>query len=235
MIRIVHAFPDLLNLYGGDADLQLLIRYLRASGEEVVVEPLAEETIKEANLLYFGAGTENKMLVVAKKLQEYKTLLQTAFEQGKQMLFVGSSAALPLQTITDLDGHTHSALGLMEGSATVSDKRVYTELVAECSLTEHAVIGAFNSSLVMETNAPAFLKIDYDADNKVGKMEGVQEKGLIATQLAAPLLVRNPALLDYYADRLSGKDLPDPQEPWYRHNWMGYVCAYDILKTAMHK
>ena len=235
MIRIIQVYPDLLNLYGASADIQLLTAYLRAVGEEVELLPLTEEAVGQADLIYFGAATENKMLEAAKQLQPLRDALLAYHDAGRQMVFVGSSAALPMNTIVGLDGRELAGLGLLQGKATVHDKRNYTELLAENPFTSHPVVGAYNSSLNIDTQEPAFLRVLFDSDKKVGALEGVYKNGLLATQVAAPLLVRNPALLDHYADTLSGKELPDPQESWYRQAWMGYVTATDILKNEMHK
>lgn len=235
MIRIVHTYPDLLNLYGGDADLRLLIAYLKAVGEEVSVEPLTVDAVSSADLIYFGAGTENKMLAAAQKLMPLRDALLAYYEAGKQLLFVGSSAALPMQSIIRLDGKETLGLGLIEGKARIHEKRNYTEVLADCPFGEHKVVGSYNSSLEIQTQEPAFLRIVFDSDKKAGAMEGVCKAGLVATQVAAPLLVRNPGLLDHYADTLAGRSLPDPNCDWYRRAWMGYVCAVDILKNAMHK
>jgi CobQ-like glutamine amidotransferase family enzyme len=235
MIRILHAYPDLLNLYGGDADLRLLAAYLHDVSEEVTVDPLTAENIAKADLIYFGAGTENKMLAAARKLMPMRDALLAYHDAGKQLIFVGSSAALPMQTIRGLDGKEVPGLGLLQGRAVLHEKRVYTELLAEHPFNEHFFVGAYNSSLNIQTEEPAFLHICFDSDKKVGELEGVYKNGLLATQTAAPLLVRNPGILDHYADTLAGRELPDPQAPWYRQAWMGYVCAADILKNAMHK
>ena len=140
-----------------------------------------------------------------------------------------------MQTIVDLNGQEVIGLGLLQGQAAIHDKRNYTELLAENPFSSHPVVGAYNSSLNIDTQEPAFLHVLFDSDKKVGALEGVYKNGLLATQVAAPLLVRNPAILDYYADTLCGKELPDPQETWYRQAWMGYVTAVDILKNEMHK
>lgn len=235
MIRILHAYPDLLNLYGGDADLRLLTAYLRDVGEEVAVEPLLADKIVDADLIYFGAGTENKMLAAARKLMSMRDALLAYHDAGKQLIFVGSSAALPMQTILGLDGKETPGLGLLQGRAVMHEKRIYTELLAHQPFSDHLFVGAYNSSINIQTDEPAFLHIRFDSEKKVGELEGVYKNGLLATQVAAPLLVRNPGILDYYADTLSGKELPDPQAAWYRQAWMGYVCAADILKNAMHK
>lgn len=235
MIRILHAYPDLLNLYGGDADLRLLAAYLRDVGEEVTVEPLSADKIADADLIYFGAGTENKMLAAAKKLMPMRDALLAHHDAGKQLIFVGSSAALPMQTIQGPDGTENPGLGLLQGQAKLHEKRIYTELLAYQPFSEHLFVGAFNSSLNIQTDEPAFLHICFDSEKKVGEWEGVYKNGLLATQAAAPLLVRNPGILDYYADTLAKKELSDPRAPWYRQAWMGYVCAVDILKNAMHK
>ena len=235
MIRILHAYPNLLNLYGGDADLRLLTAYLREAGEEVTVEPLSADKIADAHLIYFGAGTENKMLVAAKQLMPMRDALVAYHDAGKQLIFVGSSAALPMQTIRGLDGKETSGLGLLQGCATVHEKRIYTELLAQHPFSEHLFVGAYNSSLNIQTEEPAFLRICFDSEKKVGDLEGVYKNGLLATQAAAPLLVRNPGILDHYADTLAEKEVPGPQVLWYRQAWMGYVCAADILKNAMHK
>ena len=231
MIRLFHAYPDLLNICGGDADLLFLAARLRAAGEEVVITPFTREetpAFPEGSLVYFGAATENKMLAAAKALSRLKPSLERFWKNGGHIVCVGASVALPLEKIVSLSGESVSGLSLVAGEARVTDKRVYTEVAGSCEWASQPVIGAYNSSLKIETPAPAFLSLTADSAGKLDGREGYLVGPLAATELATPFL-RNPALADGLLASLLGKPLSETNESWYRQAVAGYEAAKPLF------
>lgn len=67
MITIVNAYPDYLNLYGEYSAVKLLELRLRGLKQKVKIQELSfgrYEDIEAADMMYFSAGTENRMLNV---------------------------------------------------------------------------------------------------------------------------------------------------------------------------
>ena len=73
MIRILHIYPELLNLYGEYANLSILTRYLIEEGMEVEVTPLAfgEPLPTGYDMFYLGCGTESASLRALNALRPY--------------------------------------------------------------------------------------------------------------------------------------------------------------------
>ena len=67
-----------------------------------------------------------------------------------------------------------------------------------------------------------FFTVERASESFVGSTEGCVKGGLFGTELCGPLLVRNPAVLDYYAARLAKKELPPCTSAWYRFAREGY-------------
>ena len=60
-VRIVHFYPDLMDLYGSRANVLALERYLKGLGCDVTVEavlPGAGADLSRGDFFYMGAGTE---------------------------------------------------------------------------------------------------------------------------------------------------------------------------------
>ncbi len=228
MIKILHAYPDLLNLYGDYANVRLLQRRLRAAGIDAVVESFETgdgADFSDAALVFFGAGTENKMLAAARDGVRYAMALKAYIGRGGTAVFCGASAALAVSEITGPDGKTAAGFGLIEGTAKIHDKRRYSEVAGRCALVDRPVLGTFNSSLELTTGGPPFLTVTHDLSGCVGAQEGYAKDGLLITQLSGPLFFRNPPLLDAVAERLAGRALGGCDEAWYRELWLGYEQA----------
>lgn len=218
MIRLFHAYPDLLNLYGPGADLAVLSRYLRGNGAEVRLTPFDRgETpaFPEGSFVYFGAATEEKMLLAARALAPLKDALSRYAERGGLLLFVGASAALPLEEIETADGRIEKGLGLVPGRAVIDGGRRYSEICEVCNFCEGDLFGAVNTSLTLSPQAEEF-------------PGGYRRGTVLATELCTPVL-RNPVLLRRLAELLLERRPQDPQEPWFEH----LLRASEAAKKAM--
>ena len=114
-IRIIHFYPDLMNLYGSYANLSVLQRVLERAGAEVTVETVApgqDCDLTGANFLFMGAGTERRQKAAARDFLRFADAVKAAAGAGTAMLFCGTAMELLGKTITDADGQETAGISL---------------------------------------------------------------------------------------------------------------------------
>ena len=106
-IKILHFYPNLMNLYGSYANLMLLQSHLEAMGHQVNIEAVDYEQnadIASADLIFMGAGTERSQKAALADFARYGEAVCEAAKGGMPMLFCGSAMELLGRTITDENG-----------------------------------------------------------------------------------------------------------------------------------
>ena len=94
-IRIVHFYPDLMNLYGSHANVKVLRRYLENMGCAVTVrrllpgdgEPLFSGA-EEPDFIFMGAGTERSARAAMEDLARYETDLKSCAQDGLSLIHI---------------------------------------------------------------------------------------------------------------------------------------------------
>ena len=236
MVKIGYLYGDLLNLYGGYANVDVLIKRLEESGcdSEVIEYTVEKHTdISECDILICGCGTELSTLTALEDLRPERDTLASMAEEGRYMLFTGTSYGMLLDGITGLDGVTHEGLGIIKGNCVYDEKRRYSEFIMNCGLTASKVLGCINTSSTYKVEETLLFSISYDsASILTGTSEGVQKGNVMATELQGPILWRNPDLLDSLASRLAGRTLERNTSTWRMHCDKGYGHLLNILEEA---
>ncbi len=209
MIRILHLYPELLNLYGEYANVAILTRYLREEGAEVEVSfvSLGEEIPDGYDMLYIGCGTEKASLRALEALIPYCDIIKEYCRHGAILLATGNSFDLFGKEIVDETGEAHPGLNLFDYSVKrTRDNRFLGDAVLSCYAFFGRVIGFVNkSSTIYGVETPLFhAEMGYGNDN-VSSDEGLLSDGFIGTSLIGPLLVRNPLFCSYIMERLYEK------------------------------
>ena len=240
MIKIIHAYPDFLNLYGDYANISLLVRRLEGCGEQIEVrnvKPGSYVDISDADLIYFGAGTERRMLQALQDFRRYGTELKTMLDAGGMVFATGSSMALLCTGIKDTrDGRSYEGLGLVDGTAGIVKGRRYSEVICSSPLCGSKVYGAVNSSIDFgraEGAAPMFT-VEKDFSGRLSGGEGFVNGNVYATELTGPVLFRNPELLDAFASKLC-KELRECSQNWYGEMKKAYAHVAGVLNAAAAK
>ena len=107
MIRILHLYHDLLNLYGEYGNISILKKHLEDQGEEVTVEKKSigdDFSFEDYDFIYSGAGMESNTMVALKDLKKRKDSLKKAIDLNKHILFTGSSYELLGESIDEEEG-----------------------------------------------------------------------------------------------------------------------------------
>ncbi len=206
MIRILHIYPELLNLYGEYANLSILTRYLTEEGVEVEVTPLSfgDPLLGGYDMLYIGCGTESASLRALNALRPYRDVLLSYREKGALILATGNSLDLFGQSITDDRDDIFEGLNLFNFTVSRTHKSRYLgDAILSCPLISDRVIGFVNKcSTISGIKTPLFRAEMGLGNDNVTPDEGFVDGNFFGTSLIGPLLIRNPALCRLLMDRL---------------------------------
>ena len=223
-VRIIHFYPDLMNLYGSYANLAVLKRYLEALGCAVSIEtvnPCGASNLTQADFLYMGAGTERREEAVMADFSRFREDLKAAANDGAAMLFAGTAMELLGREIRNASGSAYAGTGLADFHTEHQKTRAVGDVYGHTELFPEAVVGFLNKcGKVLGVETPLLSATKLGVGNElVPGPEGYHWKNVFASQLTGPLLVKNPKLLEtaaaaIYARR--GKALPveRPADPW---------------------
>lgn len=209
-IKILHLFSRLLSLYGEYGNIAILEKTLTDKGHSVTVERLEKmpQDLSGYNLVYTGAGTEDDIIAAAQRLGDSG---RDYLANGGLWLATGNSVAL-LGGEIEYNGRVEKGLGALDFTTAMSrEKRWLGDVLTTAENPFGAqIIGYVNTSSVYEgIECPLFelsLGNDLGNDKKSGA-DGIFKDGIIATQLTGPLLVKNPAVLGFFYEKLTGETL----------------------------
>lgn len=208
-MKILHLFPDLMNLYGDYANVLALERALTQKGEEVEImrRSIGDSMyFSEFDFIYVGSGTERNQKVALENLRDCGEALKNAAEGGAVILATGNSFEMFGRKITDRDKRVCEGLGLFDFITEEGAERIVTDSVVEFEGRE--IIGFVNkASGIYGIKEPLFT-VKQGAGNspKDASAEGIRVGSFYGTHIIGPLLIRNPSMAEYFAELLiSGK------------------------------
>ena len=212
-IKLLHMFPRLLSLYGEYGSLALLTDLLEKAGYQVERTAYeGGELSLEADLIYVGAGTEDNLLEAAARLQPYAQAIRESIEAGTLWLATGNAMTLFGKEISRKDRVT-PGVAAFDYTTTLDDSRRF--LGDALTQDTPATLGFVNTSCLYHgVESPWFtLKLGAQLGNdKKTPAEGIRAGSFHGTQLLGPLLTKNPHLLQYFYEKLTGEALELPEE-----------------------
>jgi len=237
-IRIVHFYPDLMNLYGSYANVTVLSRLLEQLGARVTVETVApgEKTdLAQADFVYMGAGTERRQKFALEDFRRFGGAVKSLAAEGGVMLFAGTAMELLGSAITDSDGKKHDGIGLADFVSIQGRKRIVEDVCGITDLFPEPVVGFMNKcTAVTGVRTPLLVKLDMGYGNEAERgPEGFRFRNVLGSELTGPILVKNPRMLEWTAKAVwerRGGTLPDrfPRNPWAQQ-------AYTVTKEALSR
>ncbi len=200
-IRIMHLYPDLLNLYGDKGNIECLKHRLSWRGIEAeVVEVMSDDTpdISAADIIFLGGGSEREERTVYEKLAPYREELVSYVENGGTLIAVCGGYEL-LAKSCESNNETLEALGILDIYSVSGGDRLTDNVVLQSDLCDSKIVGFENHSGRMKTGsyAPLGKVLCGNGNDGESGYEGVVYKNVIATYLYGPLLPKNPELCDY--------------------------------------
>ena len=208
-IKILSLYPDLMNLYGSSGNIRCLVRHMEAVNLEVEVKYASigdEIDFSDVDFVYMGAGTERSALRVIRDFLPYRKDFKAYLDKGGIALFCGNSFELLGKKITALSGESTQCLELFDYESFAQERRTVVDVIATCKCVKDPIIGFMNKQSRTTIVTSPFFRVNQGYGNAPDRNdEGAMEGGLFATQLAGPLLVRNPHLRAYIERKIYEK------------------------------
>lgn len=204
-LRIIHLFPELLNLYADQGNIAVLRDRAQRRGWPVVVEHVRlrqELDLTRADIVLLGGGSDREQEVVARALPMYRADLAFAANAGLPILAVCGGYQLLGESYELAGGDQIAGLHLVDMVTKAGRERLIgnvaiERLTASGQGTGETVVGFENHVGRTYHEYPAFGKIlRGHGNNGEDGWEGLCHKGIVATYIHGPLLPKNPHVAD---------------------------------------
>ncbi len=207
-LRLLHMYPDVLDLYGDSGNVEVLRYRCKMRGIELEVNTHHlnkpdELDFSEQDIIYLGGGADYEQQILADDLMGCKERIKAAYDKGVFLLMICGGYQLLGQYYKDSNGEKIPGLGLFsyhtEASTNKRDRCignivVQTELVGK----PYRVIGFENhGGQTTDVGTPFGKVLCGNGNVRAGESEGYCEERVIATYLHGPLLSKNPVIADY--------------------------------------
>lgn len=195
MVRILHLFPNLMNLYGEYANIVILRKHLADQGikSSVDTKEVGERIdFTKYDFVYMGSGYESNQLVALKALLKYKDSIHKYVDANKTLLFTGNAMEL-LGAKTD----GNPALGVFNFETNHSKKRYAGDVIVKHDEARF-VVGYINRNTTIKanTNERLFNYIFMADGVNDDEYEGFTRNKTYATHIIGPIMVKNPDFLN---------------------------------------
>lgn len=224
-LKILHMYPDMLDLYGDSGNMELISYRCRMRGIEVSIDKYSlgqasETDFASYDLIYLGGGADFEQQLLADDLLSRRENIEQAYKGGTFMLMICGGYQLMGQYYKDSNDKKIPGLGLFDYytvASTDKSKRCIGNIVIEADIAgeKYKVIGFENHGGMTQNVKSPFGRVLFGNGNSFGsESEGYFEKNVIATYLHGPLLAKNPVLSDYIISYcLSRHGMIRPLEP----------------------
>lgn len=200
-IKIMHLYPDLLNLYGDKGNIECLKHRLLWRGIDVTVVPYTGDEpldLSDIDIVFLGGGTDREEQTVISKLMDSKAEI-AEYVNDERTLFAACGGFVMLGKEYTLGGEAVEGLGILDIMAEQGKDGLIGDVVLDSQATDSVIVGFENHSLRINIGSHTplgFVKYG-NGNNGEDKTEGVIYKNVVATNLHGPLLPKNPKLCDY--------------------------------------
>ncbi len=230
-MKLLHLYPNLMNMYGDYANILALKKHLEDQGLTVKVDykDINEDIdFSLYDFIYMGSGTESKELIALNDIIRYKDEFNNLVNNNKVILFTGNASELLGKSIDD-----NLALNVFDFKTQHTDKRytgdviVYNDEIGE-------LVGFVNKSSIISGDKEHKLFKYIFKDNNLNdeEYEGYIKNNAFATELIGPILLKNPNFMKYIVKKL----LPNNQtyiDKEYKYELASYNVTLNALKERI--
>lgn len=206
-LRIVHLYPDLLNLYGDGGNVRVLACRCMWRGIPVEVKEVRygeRADLSGADVVFLGGGPDREQRLASEGLFALGDELRSYVEDGGPLLAIcGGYQILGSRWI--LGGETVEGLSVLDVETlrpVVEPERLIDDIALSSPLSPLPVIGYENHAgrTKLGDGIASFGRVSSNSghgnDDSSG-CDGVHYRNCIGTYLHGPLLGKNPAVADY--------------------------------------
>lgn len=206
-IRIVHLYPELLNLYGDGGNVIVLRRRCEWRGIPVAVDTVemgAAMDLSDADIVMLGGGADREQRIVAERLLARAAELAAYAADGGVLLAVCGGYQLLGHSYT-MGEEVLPGLGLVDMETVRGEGRLIGNAAVASPICESPIIGFENHG--GRTNlGPGAVPLGRvlagtHGNNGADGTEGVLSGNVLGTYLHGPLLPKNPQVADWLLAR----------------------------------
>jgi lipid II isoglutaminyl synthase (glutamine-hydrolysing) len=205
-IRLVHLYPDLMNVYGDRGNVLALVRRAEWRGVSIDVQEVSlgdQLDPQSVDLIFFGGGQDREQTVVSEDFVAQKgDAVKHAVEHGAALLSVCGGYQLLGSSYTTVDGQQLPGAGLFDVRSVPGPKRHIGNVLIETDLhgQRRTLVGFENHSgrtYLGRGVLPLGRTVVGAGNNGEDHTEGAVYKGAIGCYLHGSLLPKNPWLADH--------------------------------------
>lgn len=198
-IRVLHLYPEDMNIYGDWGNVLTIIRRLEWHGykAQLIQHNPGKPLPKDVDIVIGGGGQDSGQNVVKNDLLKIGDGLHALAEQDVPMLMVCGLYQLFGRFFRTNDGLEIPGISMFKAETHGGPKRLIGNIVVDTKFGE--LIGYENHSglTMLDKDQPAIgYVIKGDGNNGNDKTEGAVYRNVYGTYLHGSLLPKNPALAD---------------------------------------
>lgn len=206
-LRIVHLFPDLLNLYGDGGNLKVLMQRCAWRGIPAQLEQIHygdEFDISEADIVFMGGGPDREQHLASQEILKNKEQLATYVEDDGVLLAIcGGYQILGKNWL--MGDEIVEGLSIIDAETKRANKgfdRLIENIALVSPIASHPVIGYENHAgrtHLGEGLEPfgQVVSTTGHGNNDTSGADGVRYKNVIGSYLHGPFLGKNPEVADW--------------------------------------
>lgn len=232
MIKMLHLYYDIMNLYGDYGNISILKKHIEDQGFEVELDKKTindEININEYDFIFIGAGTEKNLDLVSKDLKKYTDDIKKYIEEEKIILLTGNSFEMFGKCI---DGN--GTLGIFDFEVKRKKDRITSDVIYTSKFLKEKVVGFVNKATSMYHNMNPLFEVNFGiGENENNDYEGIKYKNLYGTHISGPLLVRNPEILNVLVETIckNKRNNFKMKELEYKNEKEGYELVLSELEN----
>lgn len=203
-LTIAHLYPQHLNIYGDQGNLDALTYRLKARNIQLVVNQIGpSDPLKPGSfdLLFSGGGQDRHQLIVAKNLMTKKSVIKSAVANNIPMLTICGSYQLFGHFFKPFKSPKLMGLGIFDAYTVAGKSRKIGNIVVKSDwLSPQTLVGFENHSGDTFLNDPSQSLgrvVNGFGNNELDKTEGAKVKNCLGCYLHGSLLPKNSHLTDW--------------------------------------
>ncbi|MEE0475938.1 MAG: MurT ligase domain-containing protein [Collinsella stercoris] len=206
-LRVVHLYPDALNLYGDGGNAIVLERRCRWRGIPVEVDDVRMGDVLDlstADIVLIGGGADRDQLAVANELRHQRDELQGYVEDDGVVLAICGSYQL-LGRSYYMGDEKVEGLGIIAGDTVRGEGRLTGNVAVKTDIADAPFVGFENHggrTMLDACEHPLGTSVlEGTGNNGQDGSEGCLHRNLVGTYLHGPALSKNPELADWLIAR----------------------------------
>lgn len=205
-IRVVHLYPDLLNLYGDGGNVCVLVKRMQWRGIPVEVEQIHygdSVDLTQADIVMMGGGPDREQKLATECLMQIKHDLSSYVDNGGVLLAIcgGYQISGDVWLMGDEPVEGLDLIEVTTKRAGTGFDRLIDNIALDSPLATHPVVGYENHAgrTYLSDKEKTFGRVvskTGHGNNDDSHADGVIHNHMIGTYLHGPLLGKNPEIAD---------------------------------------